>query len=190
MALWNPFSIEAKVRRAMAKVERDRAPKRISATFLGKGLLYSAIVAGGVVLLASRYSIAIASQDSLCLPPYRLWIIDKTKSDLVRGEIYAFHSKGLSPIFDDGTIIVKVLEGMPGDLARVRLDETTINDVTVAQGLQVASQHGIDPRKYVREGVIGQGNYWFFGRTPDSFDSRYWGSASTDQIIGKAYPIW
>lgn len=190
MGLSNPFSIEAKVRRAAAKVERDRAPKRISATFLGKGLLYAAVVAGGVVLLASRYSIAIASQDSLCLPPYRLWIIDKKNSDPVRGGIYAFHSKGLSSIFHDGTVIVKVLEGMPGDKARVTLDETTINGRTVGKGLQVASQHGIDPRKYVREGVIGQGNYWLFGRTPDSFDSRYWGSASADQIIGKAYPIW
>ncbi|NNA12946.1 pilus assembly protein [Pseudomonas lundensis] len=190
MALSNPFSIEAKVRRAMAKVERDRSPKRISAAFLGKGLFYSAVVAGGVVMLASRYSIAIASQDSLCLPPYRLWIIDKSNSDLVRGGIYAFHSKGLSPIFHDGTIIVKVLEGMPGDIAKVTLDETTINGVTIGKGLQVATQQGIDPQKYVREGVIGQGNYWFFGRTPDSFDSRYWGSASTDQIIGKAYPIW
>ncbi|EPS4554905.1 TPA: S26 family signal peptidase [Pseudomonas aeruginosa] len=190
MALSNPFSIEAKVRRAMAKVERDRAPKRLSAAFLGKGLLFSAVVAGSVVLLASRYSIAIASQDSLCLPPYRLWIIDKKQDDLVRGEIYAFHSKGLSPIFADGTIIVKVLEGMPGDRAKVTLDETTINGVSVGKGLQVANQHGIDPQKYVREGEIGEGRYWFFGRTPDSFDSRYWGSASTDQIIGKAYPIW
>ncbi|EMB2823958.1 TPA: S26 family signal peptidase [Pseudomonas aeruginosa] len=190
MALWNPFSIEAKVRRAMAKAERDRVSKRLSAAFLAKGLLFSALVAGSVVLLASRYSIAIASQDSLCLPPYRLWIIDKSKEDLVRGEIYAFHSKGLSPIFPDGTIIVKVLEGMPGDHAKVTLDETTINGVSVAKGLQVASQHGIDPQKYIREGVIGEGRYWFFGRTADSFDSRYWGSAATDQIIGKAYPIW
>ena len=113
-----------------------------------------------------------------------------TKNDLVRGEIYAFYAKGLSPIFADGTIIVKVLEGMPGDRAKVTLDETTINGVSVGKGLQVASQHGIDPQKYVREGEIGEGRYWFFGRTPDSFDSRYWGSASTDQIIGKAYPIW
>ncbi|MCC9289593.1 S26 family signal peptidase [Pseudomonas aeruginosa] len=190
MALSKPFSIEAKVRRALAKVERDRARKRLSAGFLGKGLLISAVVAGSVVLLASRYSIAMASQDSVCLRPYRLWIIDKMQDDLVRGEIYAFHCKGLSPILADGTIIVEVLEGMPGDRGKVTLDETTINGVCVGIGLQVASQHGIDPQKYVREGEIGAGGYWFFGRTPDSYDSRYWGSASTDLIIGMAYPIW
>lgn len=190
MALSNPFSIVAKVRRAMVKVERDRAPKRLSPAFIVTGLLYSAAVACSVVLLASRYAIAIASQDSLCLPPYRLWIIDKKQDDLVRGEIYAFYAKGLSPIFADGTIIVKVLEGLPGDHAKVSLDETTINGMSVGKGLEVASQHGVDPQKYVREGEIGEGRYWFFGRTTDSFDSRYWGSASTDQIIGKAYPIW
>ncbi|WP_432780575.1 S26 family signal peptidase (plasmid) [Pseudomonas corrugata] len=190
MVISNPFSIEAKVRRATAKVERDRTRQRLSGAFLAKGLIISVVIAGSVVLLASRYSIAIDSQDSLCLPPYRLWIIDKKKTALVRGDILAFHAKGLSPIFSDGTIIVKVLEGMPGDRVKVTLDETTINGVSVGKGLQVAHQHGIDTQKYVREGKIGEGRYWFFGRTPDSFDSRYWGSVSTDQIIGKAYPIW
>lgn len=190
MSLANPFSIDAKVRRAVAKAERVRSPKRLSAGFLVKGLLLSAALASGVVMLASRYSIAIASQESLCLPPYRLWIIDKKPSAPVRGNIYAFQAKGLAPVFADGTLIVKVLEGMPGDTVKVSLDKTTINGVTVGTGLLVANHHGIDPNKYVREGEIGEGRFWFFGRTADSFDSRYWGSAAADQIIGQAYPIW
>lgn len=191
MRLGNPFSIDARVRRAVAAAERAKAPKRLSLRFLGKALLLSAGAAGAVVALASQYSIAIATQESLCLPPYRVWLISKQSSpELNRGEIYAFHAQGLAPIFADGTIIVKSLEGMPGDKAKVTLEETTINGVPVASGLQVATDRDIDPQRYVREGEIGEGRYWFFGRTADSFDSRYWGSVGADQIIGKAYPLW
>ncbi|MFD1690653.1 S26 family signal peptidase [Azotobacter chroococcum] len=38
--------------------------------------------------------------------------------------------------------------------------------------------------------MIEADRYWFFGRTADSFDSRYWGSVASHQIIGRAYPLW
>ncbi|WP_137887505.1 S26 family signal peptidase [Pseudomonas sp. 2FE] len=190
MAITNPFSVDSKVRRAVARVERERAASRLTATFAAKALVLSAVVAGSVVLLASRYSIAIATQKSLCLPPYRVWLIDKTSVEPVRGEIFAFRSNGLSPIFADGTTIVKVLEGMPGDQVEVTLEQTTINGSQVAEGLQVAIDQRVDPQRYVRKGSIDRGRYWFFGKTSDSFDSRYWGSVGADQIIGKAYPLW
>lgn len=190
MGLSNPFSVESRVRKAVEAVGREHAPRELTTNFLIKGLVLSVVVAGSVVLLATRFSIAIAVQESLCLPPYRLWVIDKRDTEPVRGEIFAFKSKGLSPVFADGTTIVKVLEGMPGDVVEVTLEQTTINKKTVGRGLDVAVSHGIAPQKYVRNGRIEDGRYWFFGRTSDSFDSRYWGSVGTDQIIGKAYPLW
>ena len=175
--------------RAAAKKLRGARPMP-SARFLIKGSVLSLVVAGMIVGLAHRYSIAIAPQEYLCLPPYRIWIIDKGDREPVRGGIYAFHSVGLGPIFQDGTKIVKVLEGMPGDTVKVELEQTTINDQVVGEGLAVATEKGIDPQRYVREGVIAQDRYWFFGKTNDSFDSRYWGSVKGEQIVGRAYPIW
>lgn len=187
------FDPEQAVERAKARVVTDK--KRagrppLSARFLIKGSILSLVLAGAIVGLAQRYSIAIAPQEYLCLPPYRIWIIDKFDREPVRGKIFAFSSQGLGPIFDDGTTIVKVLEGMPGDQVKVELDQTTINGQVVGTGLEVAIEQNVDPQRYVREGVIDAGRYWFFGKTSDSFDSRYWGSVQGDQIAGRAYPVW
>lgn len=190
MAPKSPLGIAAMIRRAEAAVARERAPRRVSGAFLAKGLALSALLAGGIVLLADRYSIAIAPQASLCLPPHRIWIIDKHDATPIRGEIFAFKSAGLAPLFADGTTIVKVLDGMPGDEVKVDLEVTTVNGRPLAQGLDVAAEHGVDPQRYVRAGRIEEGRYWFFGRTRDSFDSRYWGSVGQEQILGRAYPLW
>lgn len=187
------FDPDQAVKRAEARVAAEKlrvqrpAP---SARFLLKGSLLSVLLAGAIVGLAHRYSIAIAPQEYLCLPPYRIWIIDKGDREPVRGEIFAFRSLGLGPIFQDGTNIVKVLEGMPGDSVKVDLEQTSINGRVVGEGLAVATEKGIDPQRYVRAGVIGEDRYWFFGKTDDSFDSRYWGSVTGEQILGRAYPIW
>ncbi|WP_077749535.1 S26 family signal peptidase [Pseudomonas sp. FSL W5-0299] len=190
MALRNPLSIQSAIARAEAEVTRQRAPRRLTAKFLVTAAVLSAVVAGSVVALTSRFSLAIATQESLCLPPYRVWVIDKTDREPVRGDIFAFKSKGLSPLFVDGTTVVKVLKGMPGDSVAVGLSETRINNQVVAHGLDVAAQQGIDPARYVRDTTIAPDRFWFFGETADSFDSRYWGSAGYEQIMGKAYPIW
>ena len=190
MALRNPLSIQSAIARAEAEVTRQRAPRRLTAKFLVTAAVLSAVVAGSVVALTSRFSLAIATQESLCLPPYRVWVIDKTDREPVRGDIFAFKSKGLSPLFVDGTTVVKVLKGMPGDSVSVGLSETSINGQVVANGLDVAAQYGIDPARYVRSTTIATDRFWFFGETADSFDSRYWGSAGSEQIMGKAYPIW
>ncbi len=184
------FNPEKAILRAQAEVEAKRSRGPLTGAFLIKGMVMAAVLAASIVGLTQRFTLAVATQEYLCLPPYRLWVIDKWDREPIRGDIYAFKSSGLQPVFEDDTTIVKVLEGMPGDTAEVTLEETRINGSVVAQGLQVATDIGHDPSRYLRSGVIAQGRFWFFGRTPDSFDSRYWGSVGQSQIIGKAYPLW
>lgn len=167
-----------------------RLARKQSLSFWVTALGLSAFVAGSVYAAGSRWSIAIDAQENTCLPPYRIWVIDKHQNTPVQGEAFAFTAKNLAPLFSDGTTIVKVVEGMPGDRISVTEQVTSINGRTVATGLQVALDYGIEPARYVREGNIPEEGYWFFGRTADSFDSRYWGSVNRSQIIGRAYPIW
>ena len=158
--------------------------------FWALALSLSAVVATAVYAAADRWSIAIDSQENLCLPPYRVWIIDKKQTTPIQGQPFAFAAQGLAPVFGDGELLVKIIEGMPGDEVSVTEQATTINGKVVAEGLKVAHDYGIDPSRYVRTGTIPDNGYWFFGRSEDSFDSRYWGSADITQIRGRAYPIW
>lgn len=167
-----------------------KSSKMKPVTFWVLALSLSAVTASAVYAAGTRWSIAIDSQENLCLPPYRIWIIDKKNTTPVQGEVFAFSAQGLAPVFEDGTTIVKVVEGMPGDQVNVTIESTSINGRTVGEGLQVATDLGVDPSRYVREGNVPDDRYWFFGRTLDSFDSRYWGSVAKQQIVGKAYPIW
>lgn len=168
----------------------DRPRRQNSLRFWATALGLSVLVAGSVYAAGHRWSIAIDAQENVCLPPYRVWLIDKHQTTPVQGGTFAFAARNLSPVFPDGTTIVKVLEGMPGDHISVSEQATMINGRTVAHGLQVASDYGIDPARYVRDGNIPADGYWFFGKTADSFDSRYWGSVKRSQIVGRAYPIW
>ncbi len=167
-----------------------RSLPRQSLKFWVTALGLSALFAGSVYAAGTRWNIAIDSQENLCLPPYRVWLIDKKQTTPIQGEVFAFKASNLGPIFPDGTTIVKVVEGMPGDEVKVTEQETTINGRKVATGLQVAQDYGIDYSKYEREGLIPEGSFWFFGRTADSFDSRYWGSVQGTQVVGRAFPIW
>lgn len=168
----------------------ERLGKKQTLRFWATALGLSTLVGGSVYAAGSRWSIAIDAQENRCLPPYRIWLIDKQQTSPVQGETFAFLAQNLGPVFADGTKIVKVLEGMPGDRVSVSESKTSINGRTVAMGLQVASDYGISPARYIREGRIPADGYWFFGRTADSFDSRYWGSVKRSQIVGRAYPIW
>lgn len=184
------FNPTKAINKAKSKVDAERNRGPLTGAFLLKGILLAALLSASIVGVTHRFTLAIATQEYLCLPPYRIWVIDKWDKEPVRGEIFAFKSQGLTPVFADGTTIVKVLEGMPGDTADVDPKQTTINGVVVGTGLQVATDLGLSPERYVRSGVIEQGRYWFFGKTSDSFDSRYWGSVGGEEILGKAYPIW
>ncbi|MFD1690654.1 hypothetical protein ACFSHR_01255 [Azotobacter chroococcum] len=59
---------------------------------------------------------------------------------------------GLDPLFEDGTTLVKVLDGLPGDQVAVTEESTRVNGQVIATGLQVARQYGFDPQRYVRQG--------------------------------------
>jgi len=64
-----------------------------------------------------------------------------------------------------------------------------VNDELVGEGLILAEEIGGTPADFAGETVLDEGTYWFMGETPYSFDSRYWGTVSEEQIIGQARPI-
>jgi len=157
-------------------------------------LLLTLLCVAAIVAFHSRYRIAIDTQLNKCLPNKTFFLIDLKDKTLKRDALYAFGSKGLQPFYEDGTQMVKILMGMQGDKVEI-LDDTDfigihVNGRSVGTGVFHAKRLNIEPKALLGSRVLDEDELWFMGISPTSFDSRYWGPAKRDQVIGRAYAIF
>ena len=80
-------------------------------------MLLALLLAGNWFM--NRYRIGIDPQNEKCLPGYTVYLIDLNDRSLQKGAIYSFHAKNLQPLYKDGTRMVKILAGMPGDVVEI-----------------------------------------------------------------------
>lgn len=140
---------------------------------------------------AGRYRIAYDPQLERCLPNHSVYLIDLKDKELHRDAIYAFSAKGMEPLYDDGTKMLKILSGMPGDTVEVNKNwEVVVNGEVKQLGLQLANKLNVPASHFFGKGVLPEKHYWFLGESISSFDSRYWGAVKDEQIIGRAYPLF
>ena len=119
---------------------------------------------------------------------HRFFIIDINDRALVRGDLYAFQAKGLEPLFKDGTRMVKYLQALPGDEVEVARSSVFVNGKPVTTiGAQDVPLLEKKREEFFNKGTLKEGQFWFLGSSPGSFDSRYWGSVTEGQVIGRAY---
>lgn len=163
--------------------------KQSTGRFLLRALPITAVFAAGALYLTNRYSVGIDPQANTCLP-WRVFVIDKHDQTMERGEIYAFKSQSMEPFFKNGTQIIKVADGLPGDKVKVTTEHVTVNGSVVGDGVALSEKLKKPPTRFVREEIVPQDKFWFMGKTVDSFDSRYWGYVAKSSIVGRAYPIW
>jgi len=160
--------------------------------------LYLILISGALVAAAlafhSRYRIAFDPQNNKCLPNYTFYLVDLQDQHIEKGNLYAFGAKNMKPFYEDGVRMVKILKGAEGDRIRIEYDNSLVrilvNDSTEGMGLQHVQKLGRSIEDFLGERTLGDGELWMMGESPTSFDSRYWGVASTDQIIGRAYAIF
>lgn len=146
---------------------------------------------GGEVWVYQHYRIAWDRQVLKCLDWHLLWLSLDNK-ELIRDKIYAYKSVQAAPAVKVGTLMGKMLRGMPGDTVEVRSDETVlINGKVVAEGLpHLAGMTPEQRSKYFGKRVLGENEYWMLGTKYLSFDSRYWGPIQREQIVARAYPLF
>lgn len=165
-------------------------PSRLNLPFLIKMAGVASIIVIAGAAFTSRYHLGYDSQEVKCIGNYSFFLVDRKDTQLTRGNIYAFSAEGVEPYFDDGTQFVKILVGLPGDHIQITDDERVlVNGEDVGGGLILAEDLGLTTDGFVGEAVLEEGHYWFMGETPYSFDSRYWGTVTEEQIIGKARPL-
>ena len=110
--------------------------------FLLKAALLTATLAFSIDYIAKRYRLGIDWQVERCLPDTRAVLIDLRSDIPKRGGLIAFRGQGLEPLFADGTHMVKILVGLPGDRIEITPDRTTVNGIEVATGLDLAERLG------------------------------------------------
>ncbi|EOV3324681.1 MULTISPECIES: S26 family signal peptidase [Edwardsiella] len=157
---------------------------------LKAGIVIVAILLAGS-MFANRYRIGIDPQKEKCLPGYTFFLVDLQDKEMERGAVYAFHAKNMEPFYKDGTRMIKILSGMPGDIVEINDDWLIkVNGDVVGEGLQLAKRLQRQESSFYGKAKLSDGSYWFMGKSPFSFDSRYWGTVKNDQIIGRAYPLF
>lgn len=90
-----------------------------------------------------RYRIGIDTQQERCLPDTTVYLIDLWNKEPVKDGLYAFHSKGLAPLYNDGTRMLKRLTGMPGDEVKVTPEHVLVNGAEVSTGMALAQRLGV-----------------------------------------------
>ncbi|KAA0574595.1 hypothetical protein FZ983_27220 [Azospirillum sp. B21] len=156
--------------------------------FVPKAVMAAAMVTLPFIYVQDRFMIGINPQISSCLN-VRVLLVDRYDRTLERGAVFAYLAKGLEPAFADGTLMGKVLDGLPGDRYSVSAEGVDVNGVHVVDGLPLAARLKRDPEAFFRTGTIPAGRILMLGRTEESFDGRYFGLIDAGQIVGRAYPI-
>lgn len=158
--------------------------------FWQKLLILGGVIVASVSYVSQRYHIGFDSQLDRCIPNYQLYLIDKWNKLPTRNGFYAFRAHNLEPMYQNGTIMLKQLTGLPGDEVIVTEDLVLINHEPISYGLNLAEKLGLQPRHFSRHLVIEPLEYWFSGISDTSFDSRYFGAVKAEYLIGRAIPIW
>jgi conjugal transfer pilin signal peptidase TrbI len=176
----------------MAKITTTSSvkPKASLGGFLLRALPVLIIVLSVENYIGQRFLIGGDDQVDRCLPDKRIYIIDTFNRDIWRGDLVAFRAERMEPYFKSGQIIVKIAAGVTGDRVKVDSQHTTINDTLVIEGLPLAEKLKKPPASFNRDETIPLAAYWVTGKTPKSFDSRYWGYLYDYQVIGRAYAIY
>lgn len=144
----------------------------------------------GVEAFSSRYRLVIDPQDNRCIPEYSVYLLKKQLNTVEKGKIYAFRAKGMGPFYPDGARIGKYALGREGDTVVQNEHGVFINGKQVAAGYAASDKLLVQPEHFYKTYTLKKGEIYFGGTDAHSFDSRYWGAANVNQIIGEAIPLW
>jgi conjugal transfer pilin signal peptidase TrbI len=157
--------------------------------FFVKLLATTLVMACGAAYALARYDFGEDSQENRCLHPYKLFAIDRWDKDLAPGDYVAFHAAGMGPFFADGEVVIKQVVAVAGDEIEVKDGQVFINGVFKYGGFQEAGLKGRPLESFNRKRVLQDGEYFVYAWHSLSYDSRYWGTVKSHQIVGETHAL-
>jgi len=173
---------------------RELASPLLNSTPYERGKWFILVCVFSVVCFAASYLFYTNFRLGLDFQVYRCldeWVYIKDRKPQ-RDKIFAIEAYGAEPVIGNGTMMAKIIRGMPGDKVTITQDEKIlINGKLIATGMD--HLHGINPQKmdkFFGSRTLGPNEYWVMGTRQRSFDSRYYGPVRAYQIKGRAYALF
>lgn len=166
--------------------------KRWSPVFVSNLVCGSLLV--GILLMnliTSNFRVGLSTTEVKCLPGTIYLVRNGMPSEIVRGQIMAYRSSGLAPLLKDGSLVAKIVAGVPGDRVVVDASGVAINGKHWGPlNLQVMKKTHKTVASVTTDYVLKPGQYLVLGTEPRTYDSRYWGPINVRQLVGKAWRVW
>lgn len=138
-----------------------------------------------------RFHVGHDSQSVLCLQGNHRWyLIDRMTQNAELGDLVAYRSdERMAPEIPLGTLVVKRVEALSGD--RVDLESTGIRIQGEFRPARYPHRTRLKERALPKGShlLMPEGSLWVMGDHPRSFDSRYFGPITAEQIIGVAHAL-
>ncbi len=85
--------------------------------------------------------------------------------------------------------LIKHVAAVPGDTIRTSREGTYVNGKLWPHSAIPSNTYGYRPFPFT-EFILGPGQYWVLGQTTDSWDSRYQGPVTGQDIAFNITPLW
>ena len=168
-------------------------PIKTAATARFLGLV--AALGAAAFYVSERYTLGIDFQKFRCLPEI-VYLIDTwstpTASEIEKGDYIAVHlDPEQLPAYvtrTDQVWIKRVVANEPGTVMEVRHDgvffEKDGERWRHGTALEGAERLGRSEAEFVRDETLAEGEMFLMGDLPLSYDARYFGAVSEDNVIG------
>jgi len=174
-------------------IRRKNKPRDPLLVYLSKALAVTITMLICAFFVLTRFTISIDPQYYAGIEsslPWAVWITDTHNKDVTYGDYLAFETDDrMLPYFTPGTGFVKEVVGLPGDHVVIKAGKVSINGQPVGT-INLAETLHRPVASFDRDTVIAEDHYWVMGTSPISFDSRYWGTVSQEQVIGESWHLW
>jgi conjugal transfer pilin signal peptidase TrbI len=162
---------------------------------LTKACVALAIIYVPLSAFASHYRIVYDSIKGANCLPYSVFLVDLRDRAVERDEYVAFVSMQMEPFYQNGTLAVKLVAGVPGDHVTVNAKGVSVNGRYMGSLLHLQDgerlwRMGRRVDEVERDEQVPVGHLWMMGTNPRSYDSRYWGYIQKSQVVGRAIPLW
>ena len=142
----------------------------------------------GISTLKAHYIVGLDFRDIRCLDGHVYVIRKNTFTDK---DIYVafLADKRFPPYVDEGKIVFKKIVGRAGDQVETIDRKIYLNGEYICEAREKDSK-GRPIGHFDYTGQIPENCYFVMGSHPISFDSRYYGFVTKNQIVGGGNPVW